>query len=104
MYSSVRAGVKRVVPIVALLHVFALGGGIGAQADQPGCDEALATLWTPRHPQLGRYEVCTTPRLLQDMAKEGWTIETAPPLDIFGTAGSYDRSRVARLYGGRFPS
>lgn len=104
MYSRVCMGVKRGLAIVVLLQLFALGAGVGAQADQLVCDETLAVFWTPRHPQLGRYEVCTTPRPLQDIADAGWTIETAPPLDVFGTAGSYDRSRVARLYGGRYPS
>src|SRR5262245_46000823 len=104
MYSSVRVGVKRARAIVALLQLLGLGAGVRAQADQLACDEGLAVLWTPRHPQLGRYEVCTTPRPLQDIAQAGWTIETAPPLDVFGTAGSYDRAKVARLYGGRHPS
>ena len=36
-------------------------------------------------------------------APGAWTPELASPLDIFGQAGRYDRSRVARLYGGRRP-
>jgi hypothetical protein len=104
MYSSVGVGVKRATAIVALLQLLALGAGVNAQGDQLACDEGLAMLWTPRHPQLGRYEVCTTPRPLKDIAQAGWTIETVPPLDVFGTAGSYDRAKVARLYGGRYPS
>ena len=104
MYSSVRVGVKRALPIVAFLVGLACEGQAGAQVDHLACDESLAALWTPRYPQLGRYEVCTTPRPLQDIAKADWIIETAPPLDAFGTAGSYNRVRVARLYGGRYPS
>ena len=104
MYSCVHVGVKRARPIVVILLCLTLGGQGGAQSDQLTCDEALAALWTPRHPQLGRYEVCTTSRPLQDIARAGWTIETPPPPDAFGTAGSYDRVRVARLYGGRYPS
>src|SRR5262245_6596729 len=107
MYSWVSAAVKPVVPVVALLQLVgvgaAVGAGAGTQDDQLVCDEALAVLWTPRHPQLGRYEVCTTARPLPDIAR-GWTIETAPPLDVFGAAGSYDRAKVARLYRGRYPS
>jgi hypothetical protein len=104
MYSSLRAGVKPVAATAALLLLLVLSALAGAQADQPTCDEALAVLWTPRHPQAGRYEACSTPRALRDLAKPDWIIETATPSDALGTAGSYDRSKVARLYGGRHPS
>jgi hypothetical protein len=104
MYSCLWVGVKRAAAIAALVQLLALGAEADAQGDQPICDEALAVLWTPRHPQLGRYEVCTIARPLQDVARPGWTIERAPPLDALGTAGSYDRAKVARLYGGRYPS
>jgi hypothetical protein len=33
-------------------------------------------------------------------AKGAWRIELKDPLEAFGIAGTYDRSRVARLYGG----
>jgi hypothetical protein len=67
------------------------------------CDPALAALFTPAHPQLGTYQVCTTPQPLAEVAPAGWTIEALEPLDAFGTAGPYRRSALARLYGGRRP-
>ena len=99
MYSWLGVGVKRGVFVASLLPVLALG----AQGDQ-ACDPALAVLWTPAHPQLGRYEVCTTARPLTEIASPDWQVETVPPLDAFGTAGAYDQAVVARLYGGRRPS
>ena len=65
------------------------------------CDAALAALFTPARPQLGRYEVCTTPEPLTALARPEWLIETLPPLDAFGGAGAYDRAALSRLYGGR---
>lgn len=77
------------------------------------CDPALTTLFTPRHPRLGRYEVCTTdetPTKLMTAERESttepgassnWSTEALEPLDAFGGAGSYDRSALARLYGGQ---
>jgi len=68
------------------------------------CDETLRVLFTPRHPQLGRYEVCTTMARLAVVAHPEWKVEALQPLDAFGAAGSYDRSALSRLYGGRRPS
>src|SRR5688572_28721726 len=99
MYSRLSVGVKRAVVAAGLLPVLALG----AQGDQ-ACEPALAVLWTPAHPQLGRYEVCTTARPLTEIASPNWEIELVPPLDAFGTAGAFDKAAVARLYGGRWPS
>jgi hypothetical protein len=59
------------------------------------CDPALTALFTPLRPHLGRYEVCTLPTPL---GEEGEALEA---LDAFGDAGTYDRARLARLYGGR---
>lgn len=71
------------------------------------CD-AAAVLLTPPRPLLGYYEVCTTPASLEtvlgDAGPQGvryGPVETGDPLDALGTAGTYDRSLVARLYGGR---
>jgi hypothetical protein len=70
------------------------------------CDPALATLFTPRHAQLGRYEVCTTADAIETviagggLARPDTSIEALESLEAFGGAGSYDRSRLARLYGG----
>jgi hypothetical protein len=62
------------------------------------CDPALVPLFTPAHPRLGRYEVCTSAEPLQ--AVNGGPIEALEALDAFGTAGNYDRPALARLYGG----
>jgi hypothetical protein len=67
------------------------------------CDPAprLATLFTPLHPVLGQYELCTTPAPLSAVAPGDVRVEVLDPLDAFGTAGGYDRSAVARVYGGK---
>ena len=59
-----------------------------------GCDPALAGLFTPARPELGRYEVCITNDPLEGDA------EPLDALDAFGAAGSYDRAKLQRLYGG----
>src|SRR6266550_85317 len=74
------------------------------------CDPELTRLFTPLHPQVGRYEVCTDPRPIEALARasagrtEGphyGPIEEVEAFDAFGRAGPYNRSAVARLYGGR---
>jgi hypothetical protein len=62
------------------------------------CDPALVPLFTPAHPRLGRYEVCALDEPLRPV--NGGPVEALEALDAFGAAGSYDRSRLARLYGG----
>ena len=71
------------------------------------CDAALTALFTPLHPILGRYEVCTTGDPLDRVAapapdgpKYGPS-EMLEPLEAFGAAGPYDRAALARLYAGR---
>jgi hypothetical protein len=64
------------------------------------CDPTLTTLFTPRHPLLGRYEACTDPRPLAEVAPAAWTVETLEALDAFGAARPYDRAALARVYGG----
>ena len=63
-------------------------------AAEISCDPALTALFTPLHPELGRYEVCTTAAPLDGDA------EALEALDAFGAAGSYDRAKLARLYEG----
>jgi hypothetical protein len=78
------------------------------------CDPALAALFTPRHPQAGRYEVCTAEASIEDVARESGgsgefgrpmesggpvDIDALEPLDAFGAIGAYDRSALAQLYG-----
>jgi hypothetical protein len=62
------------------------------------CDPALVPLFTPPHPRLGRYEVCASDAPLQ--AVNGGPIEALEALDAFGAAGTYDRAKVSRLFGG----
>jgi hypothetical protein len=64
------------------------------------CDPTLTALFTPRHPRLGRFEVCTDPRPLAEVVPAGWAVEALEVLDAFGAARSYDRAGLARLYGG----
>ena len=63
------------------------------------CDPALIPLFTPPHPHLGRYEVCTSSAPIEPI-NNGGPVETLEALDAFGTAGRYDRPALARLYGG----
>jgi hypothetical protein len=79
----------------------------GPEAPGSACDPVLAGLFTPPRPVLGRYEVCTTADPLESVAAAGGpegprygAVEALNALDAFGTAGPYDRSRLARLYGG----
>jgi hypothetical protein len=70
------------------------------------CDPALTALFTPPRPGFGRYEVCTTPDPLEDVAAGAGTPHYGPselldPLDAFGAAGPYDHSALARLYAGK---
>jgi hypothetical protein len=82
---------------------------VGSEAPRQGggappvCDPAFAALFTPLHPVLGRYEVCTDPLPLADIAPADWTIEALEPGEAFGGAGSYDRAALAKLYSGRRP-
>jgi hypothetical protein len=67
------------------------------------CDPVLTALFTPPNPHVGRYQVCTTDRRIEEVAEAGWTIESLDAQDAFGRAGPYDRGALARLYGGRRP-
>jgi hypothetical protein len=70
------------------------------------CDPALTALFTPLHPILGRYEVCTTADPLDRVAAPApdaphyGPSEMLEPLEAFGEAGPYDRAALARLYAG----
>ena len=88
----------------ALAVLSAAAGTQGGRQLQSSCDAVWRALFTPPHPVLGRYEACVDARPLADLAGTGWTVETANPLDAFGRAGLYDRSALARLYGGLHPA
>ena len=74
---------------LTLILLAATAGGTAAP-----CDPVLAALFTPVRPHVGRYEVCTAPEPL------GEDSEALEALDAFGAAGSYDRAKLSRLYGG----
>jgi hypothetical protein len=65
------------------------------------CDPApaLADLFTPPHPIVGRYEVCTTAESIAAVAPAGTPIDALDPLDAFGNAGPYDRFALVQVYG-----
>jgi hypothetical protein len=70
------------------------------------CDPSLKALFTPLRAELGRYEVCTTPESIEEALAEGKPgelrdlIEPLEAVEAFGTAGTYNRAALARLYGG----
>ena len=74
------------------------------------CDPALAALFTPAHPTVGRYEVCTSNESIEVLAGSGrpaapdWPSFSAPEalesLEGFGASGPYHRPALARLFGG----
>ena len=70
------------------------------------CDPSLTALFTPPRPVLGRYEVCTTADSIEQALSEGKPgelrdlIEPLEALEAFGTAGTYNRAALSRLYGG----
>ena len=97
--------------LVAATTVAALAGapgfqppptaGMASPSTATPCDPALALLFAPAHPRTGHYEVCASAQPLTALAQPGWLVETANPSDAFGSAGSYNRAALARLYGGR---
>jgi hypothetical protein len=97
--------------IYAILFII-LAGQTGPKNQAVSCDPdpALAALFTPKRPAAGMYEVCAAPASIDiDIVLAGLTsegvrfgpVDAADPLDVFGTAGSYERSAVSRLFGGR---
>jgi hypothetical protein len=75
--------------LTVILLITAAGDGVAT------CDPVLTALFTPLRPRVGRYEACTSPAPLEDPGAEA-----LEALDAFGAAGTYDRARLARLYGG----
>jgi hypothetical protein len=71
------------------------------------CDRALAALFTPARPEVGRYEVCITADPLAASVEQGAAdgvhfgdVQTLEAFEAFGAAGPYNRTALARLYGG----
>ena len=76
-----------------------------------GCDPAFTALFTPIRPTLGHYEVCASEARIEETIADGrpegrhyTEPERIDALDAFGAAGSYDRAKVAKLYGGLRPT
>ena len=64
----------------------------------------MTVLFAPRRSQWGQFEVCTAAEPVIPPRSDGFTytaVERLEALDAFGTAGAYDRSHLAQLYGGR---
>ena len=71
------------------------------------CDPVLTALFTPLHPSVGRYEVCTTTDPLAALVEGAaggpryGPTELLEPFDAFGGAGAYNRAALALLYAGK---
>jgi hypothetical protein len=98
----------------------ATGDGPGALAVPGQAAPLLARIFTPRHAPAGAYQVAVLPQGIAEATRAvrealnpsarpdapagAWVTRTEDALDAFGTAGTYDRSRMARLYSGHGPS
>jgi|WetSurMetagenome_2_1015567.scaffolds.fasta_scaffold45026_3 hypothetical protein len=90
------------VLLLALFEASTLSGATASPFTVDCSPEPLLTaLFTPRHPQLGRYEACSTARPITEIIPANWKVESLGALEAFGLAGPYNRSDLARLYGGR---
>jgi hypothetical protein len=118
------SSVSSVFALVAALLIIssAAPATVAAHPDQdlqpPGTPvPALARLFTPRQAPVGAYTVtvladgidAALARVKTALAPDAtagsppgsWQVQQLDPLEAFGTAGTYDRSKVARLYTGR---
>jgi hypothetical protein len=78
-------------------------------------DEALTRIFAPRHAPRDAYLVYVSEERIEDVAARirraseqpppagAWAIAPAELEEAFGSVPRWDRSRVARLYGGTFP-
>ena len=87
---------SQMIYATALILLAGAARSASGQTASYTCDPALTRLFSPAGPSLGRYEVCTTAEPIPE--ERGEALEA---LDAFGTGGTYRRSAVARLYGGR---
>lgn len=103
MYSSEWRGVNGADRWLAALFSLTLACATPAEAQPQDlrCDTRLQALFTPPSAQAGRYEACISARPLAEVAPHGWPVRQQPALEALGSAGAYNRARVARLYGGR---
>ena len=107
MYSPDEQGVNvRTSAVSALLGLLLTSG---APAGSPSftalqttsCDPVFLKLFAPARPRVGRYEICASTSPIEALTRPGWLTERLAPLEAFGQAGAYDRSRLARLFGAR---
>ena len=64
----------------------------------------MTVLFAPYGSRWGEFQVCTATEAVVPSSADGFTyaaVEHLEALDAFGTAGAYDRSHLAQLYGGR---
>jgi hypothetical protein len=120
MSSTRRALPRRAAGLILVGALMWLGADAGAAEDVqlPGVPSPeLAKLFTPRHVRESAYQVTVLKdgiegavRIVQGALAPGvgpddpagaWRAQQLDPLEAFGTAGVYDRSRLARLYAGR---
>jgi hypothetical protein len=102
LYSGRSKGVNVATLSVLLLAVAAAKPRAQATLRESvlSCDDPrLVRLFTPTAPQLGRYEVCSSTEPLEALAPPQWPRRRELALDAFGSAGTYDRWAVRRLYG-----
>ncbi len=108
------------VALLALTAGWSWQGNVRAAQDiePPGTPApSLARLFTPLQAPEGAYAVTVlaegidaalanvkralAPAAVAGGPPESWRVQSLDPLEAFGTAGVYDRSKVARLYAGR---
>ena len=102
MYPSGWKGVNAVTCLLLALFPLTSARRESAPSFLPDlqCGTRFQALFTPSYPRVGRYEVCTSPKRFDEVVPAGWPVQQLPPLDALGAAGTYNRNRVARLYGG----
>ncbi len=116
---------RRCLPhlLVALTVLLAATWALRADAAEPGIPlpgapaPRLARLFTPAHLSNAAYEVMVLKEGIADAVRrvrdalppefrlgapsDAWQARALDPLEAFGTAGPYDRPRLAQLYWGR---
>jgi hypothetical protein len=96
MYSGVGTGVNVGTALTLATWLAANTLVIGHSPESrtaESCDPVFAALFTPPHPQMGRYEVCTRNEPLNSLIRPEWRVEATTALDAFGSAGLYDPCR-----------
>jgi hypothetical protein len=81
--------------VSAKVFILLTAAAVAPPPAQCTSNPALAALFTPVRPELGRYEACTADAPLDGDA------DALEALDAFGSAGTYDRARLQRLFGGQ---